>query len=358
MKTIRLPTIPNTPVKKNAKKKEGFFCLKKFGSFDFVHNIKFNHSDIKYNKNYQNDQSNSKIFRSHLDYVYSIIKSKFPKGAKLVEVGCGKGSFLDIVKKDNHFKYSGYDETYEGNDKNIYKRYLVEKDKIQADIVILRHTLEHIKSPYNFLKLLKNIFSNKAIIYIEVPQFNWIVRNKVLFDFTYEHVNYFNTKSLCSLFSKIIERGNLFGGQYQYCLAKLDLLALNNDWAQFHKINKHKKFDFKKYHDHFFKNIKYLSDKKNIWIWGGATKGVIFLKHLSGISPKIFKKIKGVIDINEKKHSYFTPSTYIPILSPKQFCNKAIKTDFVLVMNPNYLSEIKTFLKDNLDFNIEIRAFK
>ena len=51
-----------------------------------------------------------------------LTENNIQKGNRLVEVGCGKGKFLDIVKSDGFFKYEGYDNAYEGNDKQIFNR--------------------------------------------------------------------------------------------------------------------------------------------------------------------------------------------------------------------------------------------
>ena len=355
MKSISLPVIPNCPVKKNTKNSEGLFKLKKFGTFNFIQNVEFDDTLISYDKKYQNDQSNSPIFREHLENVYSIIKSKFKKGDKLIEVGCGKGSFLDIVEADGFFNYEGYDSAYEGKNSKIFSRYLTKSDRIDADIIVLRHVLEHIKSPHSFLKTLKQVFGSNTRIFIEVPQFSWIEKNKVLFDFTYEHVNYFTTKSLCSLFSEVTSCGDLFGGQYQYCLGSLNSLS-NVEWNEFGSNEKWREFNFNNYLENFSNKIKFLKTKNRIWIWGGSTKGVLFLKHLLDISPKDFNKVAGVVDINKKKQGFYTPSTNIPIISPAQMLAELEVSDFILVMNINYLDEIRTDLKEKKICSLNIAS--
>nr|VFK38179.1 MAG: C-methyltransferase C-terminal domain-containing protein [Candidatus Kentron sp. SD]VFK42954.1 MAG: C-methyltransferase C-terminal domain-containing protein [Candidatus Kentron sp. SD]VFK78589.1 MAG: C-methyltransferase C-terminal domain-containing protein [Candidatus Kentron sp. SD] len=340
MKSIMLPIIPNSPITKTEKTKEGKFLLKRFGEFGLVKNVLFDESLIEYNGSYQNDQSNSGVFKEHMFSVYHILKERFPKGSDLVEVGCGKGAFLDIVKNDGYFSYKGFDAAYEGGDKRIELRYLTSEDSIIADVVVLRHTLEHIKSPFMFLKLLKKIFSPNALVFIEVPQFNWIEKNKVLFDFSYEHVNYFTSKALCSMFSDVESFDDLFGGQYQYCLANLTSLT-DVGWDSFDNEEKWNKFDFSSFVNSFQSSIKHLEEYDRIWIWGGATKGVLFLKHLLDISPSFFNRIVGVVDINPKKQGLFTPSTKLEIVPPStlyDFCNDG---DVVLVMNPNYCGEVK-----------------
>jgi hypothetical protein len=352
---ILLPVTPNSPCYKNQKTSEGVFQLKTFGNFNFIQNVLFDSQLIKYDDKYQNNQSHSKVFQRHMAEVYALLRYQFPKGTKLVEVGCGKGSFLEIVRDDKWFDYEGYDEAYEGGDENIYGRYLNYDDRIEADIVVLRHTLEHIKSPFDFLTMLRKIFGDKAFVFIEVPQFSWIDKHKVLFDFTYEHVNYFSTESLCSLFGEVMSLGDFFGGQYQYCLASLGKLN-DDDWHGFNLKENWRDFNFDEYLSAFKNFIKILDSKKRVWVWGGATKGVLFLKHLFENSPSNFKKIESVIDANPKKQSFFTPSTNLPIIFPNNLYPILKDGDYIIVMNPNYLNEIKIELANKTDASINIEA--
>ena len=353
MKKITLPVLPNTPLKKKNKTKEGYFLLKQFYKYGHVKNVLFRNDLVKYDKKYQNDQSNSLTFQKNMNFVYKILKENFPKKSNLVEVGCGKGAFLSIVKKDNYFNYKGFDETYEGKDKNIHARKLNAKEKIFADIIVLRHTLEHIDSPLKFLNFLKKIFPENSSIFIEVPQFEWIVKNKVLFDFTYEHVNYFTSKSLRSLFSKTKLHGNIFKNQYQFCIANLNKLK-HEDIKLYEDKKNWNEFNLSNHIKSFKKKVEYLKNYNNIWIWGGSTKGVMFLKHLSDLRPDLFKKISGVIDINKKKQGLFTPSTKIKIYSPNKLFGNTVKVDLILVMNPNYVFEIKKTLLNKMKRKVKI----
>ena len=353
MKPFFLPIIPNAPIRKTEQTIEGMLHLKKFGNFGFVQNVAFNEALISFDKNYQNEQSNSQVFKQHMDYVYSIVKENFSEGSKLVEVGCGKGGFLEIVKADGHFKYTGYDAAYEGNDKRIKARYLTEKDRLEADVVVMRHSFDYIETPHVFLKMLKNIFSDNTLIFIEVPQFDWIENHKVIFDFTYERPNYFTTEALCSLLTDIKLHGNFFGGQYQYCLANLNSLNLDK-WNGFDLEENWSDFNFDIYLESFSRSIKFLDQQKRVWIWGGGNKGVLFMKYLSVISPQIFQKVIGVVDINKRKQALYTPSTSFRIISPNQMFKLCDESDFILVVNPNYLNEVRGDLEKNLPFQINV----
>ena len=353
MKSILLPVIPNSPLRSGIQTKHGEFQLKAFGSFGFVQNVAFDESLIEYDENYQNDQSRSLKFNRHMETVYATIKSYFPKGSSLVEVGCGKGAFLDIVKKDEYFEYSGYDATYEGSDKRIFSRYLRDGDNLHADMVVLRHTLEHIKHPQSFLAMLKGVFNEDAMIYIEVPQFEWIEKNKTLFDFTYEHVNYFTSKSLCSFFANVIEYGDIFDEQYQFCIARLSSLQLG-EWGMFNDPVKWTDYHFDEYVDHFISSFEFLKSESRIWVWGGATKGVLFLKHLKDTGFPIHKNVLSIIDINPSKQGLFAPSTGVPIKSPTALFDECKAGDLVLVMNPAYLDEIQNEISEKVGLEIKV----
>ena len=350
MNSILLPTLTNALVtENNSYLPTAPFLLKSFGKYSFTKNILFKEELVEYNENYENDQSNSLAFGKHMRFVYDLLKKTFPKESNLVEVGCGQGAFLEIVKKDAYFNYKGYDQAYKGNSEHIEKRFLTVADSIDADIVVLRHTLEHIESPYNFLKFLQKVFTTKTKIFIEVPQFDWIEKNKCLFDFTYEHVNYFSTKSLCSLFKGVKSFGDLFNGQYQYCLASLNALSKVNDFDDNTKCSE---FDILPYFKSFEMSVEKLKNFEKIWIWGVATKGVLFLVHLSRISPILFNRIAGIIDSNPRKHDRLTPITKLKVKSPQVLYDYVDHGDVVVVMNPNYLDEVKDTINKKIDKKI------
>ena len=130
-----------------------------------------------------------------MSIVFKKIKKYLQKNSKIVEVGCGQGHFIDLIVKNSNYDVKGFDTSYKGESKLIKKRYLTLKDKISSDMIILRHVLEHIPKPYEFLLLIKSIFK-KSKIYIEVPEYNWIKKKEAFFDITYEHVNYFTQTTL------------------------------------------------------------------------------------------------------------------------------------------------------------------
>jgi hypothetical protein len=352
---MTVPIIPNAPlVSRQADENFGLISLRQNQITGLIENQSFDDSQICYDENYQNNQATSNVFSAHMHHVYEVLKRQFPVNSKLVEVGCGKGDFLNIVEADGHFKYAGYDFAYEGDNPNIHKRFLNENDQIDADIIVLRHVLEHIQKPHLFLAMLAQVFPYTPV-YIEVPDYCWITDHAAFFDLTYEHVNYFTPNSLSKLFTSSMDSGLLFKHQYQYIIA--DLGSLLGDYTNHYNGDNWTTLDLKgifKGMQNAIDSILELSASQNIVIWGGATKGVLFAHHLKTLAPDVFKRIRCAIDINPNKQNKFLPSTKLKIISDADFLAASNGDEIVVVMNPNYFDEIKLFLeqKDTSSYSL------
>ena len=108
-----------------------------------VYNAAFDPQRMDYDGGYQNEQAHSPMFQDHLEEVSDIIRRTLGK-TNLVEVGCGKGYFLEMLSK-NGFSITGFDPAYEGDNPCIKKQYFQHDTGMRADGLILRHVLEHIK---------------------------------------------------------------------------------------------------------------------------------------------------------------------------------------------------------------------
>jgi Methyltransferase domain len=287
-----------------------------------VYNAAFCSELMVYDAHYQNEQALSPLFKEHLESVSCIIDRCIGRDS-LVEVGCGKGFFLEMLLTKG-FDITGFDPTYEGNNPKVMKHYFEEGVGIKANGLVLRHVLEHIQDPFNFLVQLKEANGGSGKIYIEVPCFDWICEHKAWFDVFYEHVNYFRISDFYRMFGTVIESGRLFGDQYLYVIAELSTLRQpeknSNDCVIFPKDFTHN-----------------IDEPSQAAIWGGASKGVIFalLKSRTG------QPISIVIDINPAKQGKYLPLTGLLVQSPSDALATLPKGSTIYVMNSNYLQEIK-----------------
>lgn len=352
------PVLPNSPLSsKGVNHLNGTITLRYHHSLHLVENESFDESLIRYDSDYQNSQAFSPRFQSHLEHMADLVETHFPGGGKLVEVGCGKGDFIELIEKKELFSVTGYDTTYDGHKSNIYKCYLTEDMSIDADVVVLRHVLEHVPQPHEFLLLLKNVFGDAKIV-IEVPRHEWIVEHQTFYDITYEHVNYFTKSALFKLFDdKVIQYDKVFDDQYHYVVAELS--ELNSAYNSIYCNDEWSELPFTQLFPDFRKNLETLQARAahtdSVFIWGAATKGCLFLTHCKNMGI-LTDKVKFAIDLNPHKQNKFLPYSLIEIKSPESVLSLLNHEDIILVSNRNYLDEVKTWLSSNSEKQLNFIA--
>lgn len=306
-----------------------------------VYNAAFCTELMTYDAHYQNEQALSPLFQEHLESVSNIIDRCMGRDS-IVEVGCGKGFFLEMLLGKG-FDVTGFDPTYEGNNPRVMKRYFEPGVGIKANGLVLRHVLEHVPDPFKFLLQLKEANGGSGKIYIEVPCFDWICEHRAWFDIFYEHVNYFRISDFYRMFGTVVESGRLFGNQYLYVVA--ELATLRNPEISFKD-----RVIFPKDFTHSIaasSRIKpHQAESSQVAIWGGASKGVIFalLKARAGQS------VGTVIDINPAKQGKYLPSTGLLVQSPSEALAILPMGSTIYVMNSNYLEEIKKMSNNAFEY--------
>lgn len=307
-----------------------------------LHNSSFRPGSVVYDESYQNEQGHSAAFRDHLDQVVEIIGRHF-RDKSILEIGCGKGTFLELLRSRG-FLATGVDPAYEGTSRYVLKEHFSNSTKFAGDAIILRHVLEHIPDPIDFLISIREINGGKGLVYIETPSFDWICQHRAWFDIYYEHVNYFRLSDFFRFFETVVESGTLFGGQYLYLIADLAMLSERSLRAieEFEMPR-----DFLAGIDRTRSHSRKIGDRK-IAIWGGSSKGVIFafiFSRLCEVMPDF------VIDINPAKQGKYLPVTALPVLSPEDGLAQMKDGDLILVMNSNYFEEIKAMAGENFVYH-------
>ena len=304
-----------------------------------IHNIAFDPGLMVYDENYQNEQACSGVFRRHLDHVADIV-ARHASGRPILEIGCGKGWFLELLRSRG-LVVSGVDPAYEGDAVDVIKAPFTETLGIRADVIVLRHVLEHIPDPLAFLRNIAAANGGEGLIYVEVPCFDWVLQHRAWFDIFYEHVNYFRPSDWSRWFDRVIEAGHLFGDQYQYVVADLSSLrfeSLRDSAIEF-------PVDFLSSLDRGIA-MRASATARRAVIWGAASKGVIYAiaQQQRGID------VDFAIDINPAKQGKYLPVSGLKVLSPDEASNKLSPHDFIFVMNSNYLDEIKSATRNQFHY--------
>jgi SAM-dependent methyltransferase len=335
--------------------RSGRFDLRACESCGLAFNSSYDPKVLTYDSGYDNSVP-SAMMDAYYRQIASYLNEKYlHDNGLIVDIGCGKGTFL---KQACAFLPGihglGIDPSYEDAGdaapdrlsfiKDFFSpRYLTERPAL----VVCRHVMEHIERPVEFLSSLRKTLTPypDVPLFFETPDLDWIIRNRAFWDFCYEHCNYFTGRSL----SRALELSGFqttkttpaFGGQYlwiecapagqpalpagasaqpsdiaaalrQYAAGEAGLIAQVRS-----KLLEHKRRG------------------AQIALWGMATKGVIF----SLLADPDGSLIDYCVDINKNKQGCFVPLTGRRIGPPDALPQGKALT--IVVMNPNYIDEIK-----------------
>ncbi len=337
-----------------------------------IFNSAFDSGLLHYTQAYENSLHYSPRFQAYADELAQQLVQKYDlRNKTIVEIGCGKGDFLASLCELGANNGVGFDPSFEaervadGAHERItfVKDYYGEKYADQsADFVVCRHVLEHIETPSSFLRSIRRTLGNRsdAVVYFEVPNVLFTLRDLAIWDIIYEHCLYFQAESLANLFKQcsfeVLHIAETFGGQFVGIKARPIAVSSEPDrassvlpsypsqvshefgniaefkWRYLHKLNQWRScFD------------EFNAANQKVVVWGAGSKGVTFLNGLQGKNH-----IEYIVDINPNKLGRYVAGTGQRIVSPGELV--AYQPDVVIIMNPNYTAEIRDTLH-NLGLN-------
>jgi hypothetical protein len=310
-----------------------------------IFNRSFNPAAVTYDDSYQNDQGYSLQFQGHLDEVSGLCcRYLTGKDGLLVDVGCGKGGFVELLRRMG-VNAVGYDNAYQGTSPYIRKSFFSKDSHEKGDLLTLRHVLEHIPSPWQFLDGIAAANGYEGLLYVEVPDLEWILDHRAYFDLFHEHINYFRTDDFSRRFGEgVIFQSKSFGGQYLSVVINLECMRDCGQSSLTHESEAGLQAAFDQLSEYEDQIYASLTDSSEIVIWGAAAKGVVFA---AKAPPAIKSKIAYAIDINPGKHGHFMPISGVEVVDPEAGVSRLDSSSLIVIMNPNYEQEIRGSLPHN-----------
>jgi Methyltransferase domain len=326
----------------------GVLDMVKCNACGFSWNKAFDESLIKYDPDYDNDQTQSDAFRSHMSSMADrVIARLVSKSANLVEIGCGQAVFIDALapKLPDDISVFGFDPSWRGEDGDgprhakIYRQYFgpdtAHLVPSGAQFIVARHTIEHIPDPLAFLRAIRSVIVNTsgARLFLETPDIDWVVSNLQVQDIFYEHCSIFSRSSFAVALQRagfdLVSIENVFGGQYFWVEAKPSLQAASLPNTGGHQNGA---AEFESQVSSIVSSWRTFVTKSDrpVYLWGAASKGVTFALLLGGGS------LAGVVDINLKKIGKFLPITGLRVIPADDLPDGSL----VVIMNPNYVNEV------------------
>jgi len=318
-----------------------------------VFNEIFDPGLMTYTNGYENSLHFSAQFHEYASNLASeLIERHNLRKKGIIEIGCGKGDFLRLLCAFGGNRGIGFDPSCDDSDqtdKNITIIPDFYSDRYayyEADFICCRHVLEHIDRPKHFLSQMRRAIGLRdTVVYFEVPNVLYTLKDLGIWDIIYEHCSYFTDRSMRRLFEWAgfgVKRLNAaFGGQF-LCLEAVPASLgetqppLKRDGIQNLSIlvssfNDAYRAKVDEWNDRLGELLK---QGKRVAIWGSGSKGVTFLNILP-CAPQI----ECVVDINPRKQGKFVSGTGQEIVSPEWLGEYS--PDTILVVNPIYKSEIE-----------------
>ena len=262
------------------------------------------------------------------------------KGRKVLELGCGRGEYLSIMKRQG-VKASGLEYSKSAVDccksmgLNVERGYLSTGSKPLKsgpfDAFYIMNFLEHFPDPKSSLEAMGDNLRSGGIGLVEVPNFDMIIRKHLFSEFIKDHLLYFTKDTLETalklsgfevLESKVVWHDYIISS----VVKKRELPVLESFYDSLQKIKKELTAFLGKHR------------KGRVAVWGASHQAlaVMALAELAG-------KISYVVDSASFKQGKFTTATHIPIVSPELLDLQPVSA--IIIMAASYSDEVARIIK-------------
>jgi hypothetical protein len=338
----------------------------------FLTNVAFDPGLSEYSSRYEETQGYSERFVSFATDLARHWVEKFDlAGGTAIEIGCGKGEFLEYLVDAGLGHATGIDPGLhperlraEVADRITARTafYDAGYGPLEADAVICRHTLEHIPDVARFVRDIRAGIGDRTdtVVLFELPDVMRILDEVAFWDVYYEHCSYFSAGSLARLFRasgfEVLHVERVYDDQYLILEARPSTvpaagqpLPIEDDLEQLAKGTR-------VFEEGFARTLSGWRDRLaalgraggTAVIWGSGSKGVSFLTNLG-----MDDAVRCAVDINPFRQGKAMIGTGHLIVGPEALTD--IQPQLVVAMNPIYLDEIQAEL-DRLRVPAELVA--
>jgi SAM-dependent methyltransferase len=258
------------------------------------------------------------------------------KDKKIIEIGCGKGEYLNLLGQAGAKKLFGIEYALDSVEYGLHKGLDIKQAYLSNNFknpwqhkfggFAIFSFMEHWPEINSSLRTLNTIIEDDAVGLIEVPNFEFVMKEGLYSEFTTDHIFYFDRKSL----QAVLE------------LNGFDVLSIDAVWhdyilsAQVKKRPKLIPEAFKSKQKHIVKQLdQFVSqfDKKDVVVWGAGHQALAVIS-----LARLQQKVSHVIDSAHFKQNKYTPGTGLLIKSPDSLLFDKPKA--IIIMAAAYSDEV------------------
>jgi len=268
------------------------------------------------------------------------------KDKQIIEIGSGKGEYIDLLSKAGAHKVVGLEHSLESvryaerNGINLKQGFLGDKqleignEKFSAFVIF--SFMEHWPDLNKTLRALHDLLLPNACGLVEVPNFEFILNQGMYSEFTVDHIYYFDRETL-----RIALEINGFKVQSIECVW--------HDYILSAKVVRRKQISVDIFKNKQTEIVKELHDytnryeKNDIVVWGAGHQALAIMS-LAGLGDRV----SHVVDSAPFKQNKYTPGTNLFIKSPATL--KIDQPKSIIIIAAAYSDEVHRSVADQYPF--------
>lgn len=286
------------------------------------------------------------------------------EGKKLIEAGCGRGEFLNVLQE---FPVKGYGIEHDPELAEIAREgglavtcdFTETADQKLAngpfDAFLSFNFLEHQPEPGVMLTCLYNNLTEDGVGLITVPSFEYITDHNTYYELIHDHLAYYTFDSLTYLLNQngfVVESKEMINRDTLSVMVRKtkEPVSQVSSWRDFTPEIKALGDSLTSIRAQMETLSKEL-EAKHLAIWGASHQGFTL-----AATTCLGKKAEYIIDSAPFKHGKYAPASHLVIISP----NDALKNapDAILIAAPGYTDEIANVIRVRFEKTVRIFAIR
>lgn len=255
---------------------------------------------------------------------------------KLLEVGCGGGEFLEILK-DFPVQSTGIEHNHNlvalaaSKNLNVIEGFIESANDVLPNApynaFLVFNFFEHQPNPCGMLQGIYENLTERGVGLLTVPSFEYFQEQASYYEFMRDHIAYYTEESIGRVLQmngfEIVECNRFNHDTLELFVQKRSKKEYANFIAQKDKL-----------HEEMNQLLQKMSaEKGDIYVWGASHQAFTLLSTL-----QLNTSIKGIIDSASFKWNKYSPASHIPIISPDIL--KSVTPKCIIIMAPGFSDEI------------------
>lgn len=317
-----------------------------------------------------------------------LIETYHLEGKKFIEVGCGRGEFLNVLTE---FPVQTYGmehkadlvEMARAQGLNVWREFPDTADQVFAegkegkfDVFLSFNFLEHQPYPEVMLQAIYNNLSEDGMGLVTVPSLEYILDKGSYYELIRDHIAYYSFGTLKSLLErngfKVLEEERINRDTIAMIVQKMPRGAVEDDGVRavgekaesaaetgLETAGQDEKISVKPLTDGYdivTAEIAAMLDElqksgKTLAIWGASHQGFTL-----AATTQLKDHVEYIIDSAPFKQGRFAPASHLPILSPDDAVKNPVGA--ILIVAPGYTDEIAGIIKERFGEQMDIRTLR